>query len=53
MYAIKRTDTEQYFSEWSWQDNIWDGKHYSFPEAEEAVLFFNELGVSCTVESAE
>jgi len=50
MFVIKRTDNDQYFSEWTWMDNPWDAKQYDATDAEGAVAFFNDMGITCVAE---
>lgn len=53
MYVIKRTDTNQYFMEWGWMDNPWDGKQYDMMDADGGVDFFDTLDIPCEVECLE
>ena len=53
MYVIKRTDTNQYFMEWGWMDNPWDGKEYDMMDADGGVDFFDTLDIPCEVECLE
>ncbi len=50
MYVIKRTDTNQYFMEWCWVDNPWDGRKYDRMDAECGVDFFDNFDIPCEVE---
>ena len=50
MYTIKRIDTNEYWQEWGWMSNPWDGQQYSEEEAILGATFFNDLNIPCEIE---
>ncbi|HZK27537.1 MAG TPA: hypothetical protein VFD00_08380 [Thermoclostridium sp.] len=46
-FIIMKVDTEEFWADWEWVDDIQKAKRYTQEQAHEGVEFFFDFGIIC------